>query len=360
MSGLHAADANDIAPGGDTMERSSRTGQRLRRGVVTLVIAVALTASLGAAGAATTEPVLPSGKIAFASDREWGTVPSTQVFAVNADGSGLDQLTNFPWWAETPSWSPNGTHIAITGIRPEAAFMDGNASADHARRIGHSHGIYVMNADGSHVVRLISGDGQPVLPAWSPDGTSIAFIEWAPGCPVFPSCLARHVMLMNADGSGIRQVTSGPNFDFRPTWSPDGSKLAFERDSDVFSHTAIYTVNRDGTGLSKVVNVACCPDPAWSTDGTKIAFWNGELPGLQVVNVATKVVTTVAVASRLGGGQTDERWASWSPDGRWLAVGSCCETSDGVDLYLVSANGAVTRPVPNAEGASGPAWQPDS
>lgn len=330
-----------------------------RKASTTLAISVLVAGLIAGSSEAQGKPLLPpAGTIAFASDRDWGRVPSTQIDAVNADGTGFATLTNFPWWALTPSWSPDGSRIAFTGIRPEAAFKDGNAALDHAHRIGHAHAIYTMDANGTHVTQITSDEGGPGLPAWSPDGGTIAFLRWAPGCPVFPTCLTRHIALMNPDGSNVREITTGPDFDWRPTWSPDGMKLAFERDSNVTGQVAIYTVNRDGSGLKKILDVPCCPDPAFSPDGTTIAFWNSELPGLQTVNVKTKVVTTLALASSLGGGQTFERWASWSPDGGWLAVGSCCETSDGVDLYLVSADGTITLPVPNGEAASGPAWRP--
>lgn len=320
-----------------------------RRMIMTLLLSVSFVAGWIPGAGASQTPVPPTGRIAFASDRDWGTVPSTQIYSVNADGTGLTKVTNYPWWALTPSWSPDGTRIAFTGIRPEAAFTGGN----HAHLQFHAHDIYVMGADGSQVKKIAGGPLSNTLPAWSPDGNTIAFLRCV-DCGT-----TRQIALMKPDGSGVTEITSGAHFNWRPTWSPDGSKLAFERDSADFSSAAIYTVNRDGSGLTKLLDgLPCCPDPAWSPDGTRISFWNSELPGLQTLAIASGKVRTLAVAADLGGGQTFERWSSWSPDGAWLALGSCCETSDGVDLFLVSADGKTILPVPNAQAASGPAWQP--
>ncbi len=334
---------------------SGRKGLSMRR-VMAAILACGLSSVwLIAAGASAKPLSLPTGRIAFASDRDWGTVPSTQIYVVNADGSGLTKLTNFPWWAVQPTWSPDGTKIAFTGVRPEADFKHGNHGHLVPKR--HGHDIYVMNADGSHILNLThDGKTGDQTPAWSPDGTAIAFLR---GCGV--TCDTAHIAVMNADGTGLTEITSGPNFDYRPTWSPDGSEIAFERDFPDGTG-AIYEVNRDGTGLTRLLALPCFLDPAWSPDGTRISFWNCQLPGLQTLDVSSGKVTTVVPASALPaayiGIQPYDRWSAWSPDGRWIALGNCCEGSDGVDLYIVSADGKTILPVPNGQAAAGPAWQP--
>jgi Tol biopolymer transport system component len=338
------------------MRKDGQLGTRVRAVAVLLSLVTATLAWASPASAGKPAPAPPTGRLVFGSVRDSGSVPSSQLYAVNADGTGLAKLTNYAWWAVSPAVSPDGSRIAFTGIKPEAAFKDGT-QAYHGHKIFHAHDLYVMNADGSHLVRLTNGLGAPTTPTWSPSGSTIAFSIWGPGCP--GPCFARHIALMNPDGSGITDITSGPDFDWHPTWSADGTRIAFERDFlDGSGNGALEVMNRDGSGLTSLLSGACCFfDPAWSPDGTKISFWNTQLAALQTVDVGSGKVTSLARDADLGGG--DNWWtSSWSPDGGWLAVGSDEFAFGGANLYLVSADGKTKLPVPNGQLAADPQWLP--
>src|SRR5216117_1854859 len=111
---------------------------------------------------------------------------------MNADGSDPRNLTNNPGGDDTPAWSPDGTRIAFTSAR------DGNWE------------IYVMNADGSNATRLTDNGAQ--MPAWSPDGTRIAFTSARDG--------NWEIYVMNADGSDPRNLTNNPAADGGAAWRP--------------------------------------------------------------------------------------------------------------------------------------------
>jgi hypothetical protein len=113
------------------------------------------------------------------------------IYTMNADGSGQTRLTTGGFVRE-PDWSPDGARIAFAGF-----------------------GIEVMNADGSGRTRLMTSDaGGPSSPAWSPDGYEIAFTR---GEDRFGS---DEVLVMDADGSELRRLTTSPAFDGDPSWQP--------------------------------------------------------------------------------------------------------------------------------------------
>jgi Tol biopolymer transport system component len=195
----------------------------------------------------------PDGtKIAFSSTRDGGGpammgVPA-EIYVMNADGSNPTRLT-IDGGNDEPAWSPDGTRIAFT------KYKDGSAD------------IYVMGADGSNPTRLTTADVTDDEPAWSPDGTKIVFSS-SRGTGV------DEIHIMNADGSNPIVVTSseGAFDDDAPTWSPDGAKIAFSSNRE--GQTEIFVVDPDGTNLTRLTTDGGL-DPAWSPDGTQIVFEAG-------------------------------------------------------------------------------------
>ena len=192
----------------------------------------------------------PDGKwISFSSYRE----QNQDIYVLDAadllqdTGSAkLSRLTIHPDDDLDPTWSPDGARIAFTHV----ADTNGNGYLD-----GQDTGeIYVMNADGSDMTRLTDNLANDGGPAWSPDGTRLAF--WS------TRDANQEIYVMNADGSGQLNLSNHSANDTHPTWSPDGRRLAFVSDRD--GNDEIYLMNADGSGQRNLTrNPAQDQDPAW-------------------------------------------------------------------------------------------------
>lgn len=195
-------------------------------------------------------------------------------------------------------------------------------------------GIRVMRADGSGVQALSATRGE-WNPSWSPDGSRIAF-DRGTGSADGPD-----IYVMNADGSGVRQLTSGTTFDANPVWSPDGRKMAFYRDGSIWVMNAA-----DGSAATKLTDSGA--HPSWAPGGDRITFWSG-ISGKWGVYVMNADGSGLA---RLTSDTMNASNPAWSPDGRSIAF----QGDEGI--YIMNANGSNVRRV--ARGGQTPTWSPDS
>jgi TolB protein len=232
---------------------------------------------------------------------------------MNADGSRQRNLTHNGLLDENPVWSSDGRKIAFVGTS------------------GRTSDVYVMNADGSGQRRLTRGMwplgeycgcpsrglSRPPAPAWSPDGQEIAFLGKPYG--------SLELYVININGSGRRRLTQNASVtDTTPAWSPDGRRIAFVADG-------VYVVNADGSGQRNVSRSAAYDgEPAWSPDG-RIAFrstrdGNAEI---YVVNADGSGL------QRLTHNPQRDGSPAWSPDGRRIAF-----AREGGDVYVMNADGS--------------------
>ncbi len=209
---------------------------------------------------------------------------------------------------------PSGRSVALTlaeGTSMAAALSpDGTTIALDLLGV-----IWTMPSDGGRATRVLDDGYDAHAPAWSPDGTRLAFQAYHRD--------TWHIWTMRADGSDLHQVTSGPYDDREPHWSPDGTRLAFASDRggnyDVWLLTlATSEVRRFTSGAANESM------PAWSPDGTEIAFVSDrEGRGIYARHVATGAERQLAADAAV------LYTPSWAPDGKTVAY--------------VAVDGAVTR-----------------
>jgi Tol biopolymer transport system component/CubicO group peptidase (beta-lactamase class C family) len=191
----------------------------------------------------------PDGtQIAFASDRDGDFeifVLSVADALQNAGKYEPDQITHEAGNDLEPAWSPDGSQIA---------FM--------VHQVNQSS-IYTMNPDGSERVRLTENTSSNYLPKWSPDGTRIVFVSERDG--------NSEIYVMNADGSAQTRLTDNPAEDSYPAWSSQGDQITFYSDRD--GRRELYTIKVDGSNPQPLTqdNAAVWVSD-WSPDTGQIAF----------------------------------------------------------------------------------------
>ncbi len=243
----------------------------------------------------------------------------------------------------TPTWPPSPTPPIIVA-RPVPSIAYQSREAGEQR-----WSIYVMDSDGGNRVRLGSGQsGFLAAPTWSPDGTRLAFVSDRDGHD--------DIWSMNSDGSDPVNLTPDEAKDHSPAWSPDGEWIAFASVRDSL-YWEIYLMRPDGSEVRRLTWWDDASDlwPSWSPDGTRLVFASKRDGNWEIYIMDRDGANLV----RLTDHPADDTNPAWSPDGGRIAFVS---TRDGFpDIYIMPVVGGEAVNITQAPFSSehGPTWSPD-
>lgn len=286
-------------------------------------------------------PAAPAASLAFRCDLDpQGHPASADIFQLRTDGSQAVRLTAGLGWATDPAWSPDGKELALTTTR------DGSPN------------LYLMDSTGGRLRRLTSAPAADSNAAWSPDGRALVFASGRDGVTGPLGAARRHASLfaINADGSDLRQLSRVSGYSAEPAWSPDGSQIAFISDRD--GNPSLYVMRSDGGEVRRLTDEGFFEGrPSWSPDGRRLAFFRtgtlGDRPHatIQVIDLHGGKASTLVP----GNGYDP----AWSPDGSRIAFVS--QRDGAPNLYVARSNGGgVLRLTHDAAPKFRPAWRPQA
>lgn len=312
-----------------------------------VLLALALAACGGSGAAASTSPTTSPGEATVmvaaspsATPLPKGAGRGTIAFTRLAEGAPPDiyivhtdgtGLRRLAEGARGPAWSPDGSRIAYTSVTGDG-------------------GVWVMDADGSAKRRVTPAPGGADWVAWSPDGRQILF-----GSTAFSG--ADTLVVVNTDGSGLKYVftrsRSSGHMGYSPAWAPNG-RVFFGRGSGGLGE--ICSIDPGGREATVVTATQIPASFSLSPDGKWLAIWDGDSDRLVRMAASGRGLAVVLVEEVSQYGVL----SSWSPNGSKLVLGNDSRAwlLPRSVLHVAKTDGWEVREVPNTEDGYDPAWRP--
>ena len=248
-----------------------------------------------------------------------------EIFVMDYDGARPKRITANGSINRAPAWSPDGSLIAFVTLK------SGQPQ------------LMILNAAGDAPAAAFPQKGElNSAPAWSPDGKLLAFSSGRDGN-------AEIYTLRIADRL-LTRLTRHDAIDTSPTWAPDGRSIAFT--SDRGGSPQIYIMDAGGGSVRRLTSeLSYCDSPSWSPGPAETIAFTARVPG--GFDIFVHDIKTGALIRLTDGGGINES-PRWSPDGRHLAFAS--NRSGGFDIYTMDANGDHVRRLTRGGSNESPSW----
>ncbi|MGP5209907.1 translocation protein TolB [Psychrobacter alimentarius] len=260
-----------------------------------------------------------SGRIAYIEEIGAGKEKVSRLKVMDADGENAKTITEVAGSIFSPAWSPDGSRIAYSVQRDKSYPV-----------------IYVQNVSGGGASALTPFAGSNLSPSFSPDGSKILFSSSFEG--------SAHIYEMSASGGQPRRLTNWPSSEVQPSYAPDGKSFVFVSDRAGFNKPQIYRYEFGSGRTTKVSNSGYATSPQYNSDGSQIAFLSGRAAAIMNNNGA--------VTTNLGNTGIDEA-PSFSPNGKRVVYASkqggkgvlTIKSLNGGEAFGKSGQGVIRSPV---------------
>lgn len=221
-----------------------------------------------------------------------------EIFVADFDGSNRRQISRNGSINNLPKWAPSGNRIAFISYKHgQPTLYTINRGARGARAVRPSSTIYKgvwspgggemlvagrvgtgnteilrLSLDGRSVTRLTNRPAIDSMPSWSPDGSRIAFVSDRTGTP--------QIYMMNPDGTGQRRISFQGGYNVNPEWSPRGDRIAYA--AMVGGRFNIMTMRPDGSNVVQLTSAGNSEYPSWAPNGRQLAFQAGRGAGTAI------------------------------------------------------------------------------
>lgn len=288
------------------------------------------------------EQPLPDEQLAFSSQRSG----STQIWLYSFEDGSFEQLTDVPFGACQPSWSPDGRLMAF--ISP----------CTRNQRVYTNSYIFVLDMETREITQLAVEEGS-FDPAWSPDGASMLFTK-------AESATEMGIYRINTDDARIVLLYKGEGFAYNPEWSPDGTRLMFT--ANPLSHYFLYVMANDPEGIPEEFARTLekfYVKPTWSVNG-QVVYSRGPLLENGTFTLFTMPISMLGASDLIyeeksfspSGGRLPEMDPDFNSTGHWIAYASWPNGSNH-DIFIIRNDGEIETRITTDEAVEfDAAWRP--
>jgi TolB protein len=263
-------------------------------------------------------------RVVVASNRGGGNFK--EIYIMDWDGANVEKISNHKSIALSPAWSPDGTKVAYTAFVQRAKTKTRNADLF----------VYELKTGVRWLVSYKPGINSGAN--FDPSGKSIYLTASQGGNP--------DIYKISTDGTEQGRLTNGPNgaMNVEPAISPDGSKIAFS--SDRHGQPMVYVMNFDGSGIKRLTFAGRYnATPNWSPDGKRLAFagWENDHFDIFTVNADGTDMVRITSSKKANGKWANNEDPNFSADGRLLMYTS--NRTGSYQIYISNLDGSEERRV---------------